>query len=106
MKTTFKLLTVEQKFALAASLFMAVAFIAAIYFFRRLSNSDLFSFTPVLVLLAVSVPAGIFGIVFVQVNASEQRQAAGGLAQNATPVRLEARRTANVSLESAAPAKD
>ena len=107
MKSILKSINAGQAIALAAAVCMSIAFLTSIYFFRQLSNSDLFDFTPLLVLLAVAVPASIFGLVFVQVRANAELQAASKSTQ--LPVNFDAlanRAASNVQLERPAPAKD
>src|SRR5690349_2653300 len=109
MKSFLKSLNAEQAIASVAGICFSIAFLVAIYFFRRLSNSDLFDFTPALTLLAVTVPTAIFGIVFVQVRAAQAQAAAQQKIQpGSTPLSTvsESRRSAPVQLDRPNPSKD
>jgi hypothetical protein len=109
MKAFLKSLNAEQAIASVAGVCFSIAFLVALYFFRRLSNSDLFDFTPALTLLAVAVPTAIFGIVFVQVRAAQSQSGAQQKVQSAQkPLESisESRRSASVQLDRPASSKD
>src|SRR3954466_876653 len=75
MNSILKSLKLFQITAIIASFCFSITFLTAIYFFKQLSNSDLFDFTPILMLLAIAIPAAIFSIIFVQVRAADRSQA-------------------------------
>jgi hypothetical protein len=105
MKTTSKNFTTEQIFSMSVSVCMSVAFIAAIFYLRRISNSDLFSYTPVLLLVALAVPAGVFGIAFLQRRAAPGPQSGIETKKTEMPSAFE-RRGSKVELQSSTPTKD
>ena len=96
------------------SLFIVITtLLSAIFVYQRFFSSGVIDFGPVMMWLAIAIPAGIFGSIFLQLRASERtqqlaREVHASIAELEAESRLrdDSRRTPKPGLDRPLPEKD
>ena len=74
MKSIFKSFNSTQPTPLVSLFAVATTILSAIFVYQWFFNAGVFDFAPMMIWLAVAIPAGIFGCIFLQVRSVQRNR--------------------------------